>query len=40
MKSTMQDVPLTVASILRHVATNHAARQVITYGGNVTASFL
>ena len=33
MKSTMQDVPLTVSSILRHVATNHAGRQVITYGG-------
>ncbi|MFJ6099063.1 MULTISPECIES: AMP-binding protein [Actinomycetes] len=37
MKSAMQDAPLTVASILRHVATNHAARQVITYGGNEPA---
>lgn len=34
MKSTMQDMSLTVASILRHVTTNHATRRVITYMGD------
>ncbi len=38
MKSTMQDVPLTVSSILRHVATNHSTRSVITYRGEQPAS--
>lgn len=40
MKSTMQEVPLTVASILRHVTTNHAGRQVITYSAGEPARSL
>ena len=39
MKSTMQEVPMTVSSILRHVATNHTVRQVITYSVNGSARY-